>query len=286
MVGKMSIISIKNLSFAYLEEEGKRGKTILDDISLDIEDGSFTAILGHNGCGKSTLAKHFNCINLPVGGHVYIDGLDTLDENNLFEIRSRAGMVFQNPDNQMVAALVEDEVAFAPENIGLPPEEIRKRVDEALEIVDMSDYALKAAANLSGGQKQRIAIAGVLAMQPRLIILDESTAMLDPKGRKEVIDAVRKINKEKGTAIVHITHYMEEAALADRVIVMDEGKIVMDDVPRRVFSNVEALEKIGLSVPQITKTAYELKKEGINIKTDVLNVDELYNEIMKAAGVK
>lgn len=286
MVGKMSIISIKNLSFAYLEEEGKRGKTILDDISLDIEDGSFTAILGHNGCGKSTLAKHFNCINLPVGGHVYIDGLDTLDENNLFEIRSRAGMVFQNPDNQMVAALVEDEVAFAPENIGMPPEEIRKRVDEALEIVDMSDYALKAAANLSGGQKQRIAIAGVLAMQPRLIILDESTAMLDPKGRKEVIDAVRKINKEKGTAIVHITHYMEEAALADRVIVMDEGKIVMDDVPRRVFSNVEALEKIGLSVPQITKTAYELKKAGINIKTDVLNVDELYNEIMKAAGVK
>lgn len=286
MVGKMSIISIKNLSFAYLEEEGKRGKTILDDISLDIEDGSFTAILGHNGCGKSTLAKHFNCINLPVGGHVYIDGLDTLDENNLFEIRSRAGMVFQNPDNQMVAALVEDEVAFAPENIGLPPEEIRKRVDEALEIVDMSDYALKAAANLSGGQKQRIAIAGVLAMQPKLIILDESTAMLDPRGRKEVIDAVRKINKEKGTAIVHITHYMEEAALADRVIVMDEGKIVMDDVPRRVFSNVEALEKIGLSVPQITKTAYELKKEGINIKTDVLNVDELYNEIMKAAGVR
>ena len=286
MVGKMNIISIKNLSFAYLEEEGKRGKTILDDISLDIEDGSFTAILGHNGCGKSTLAKHFNCINLPVGGHVYIDGLDTLDENNLFEIRSRAGMVFQNPDNKMVAALVEDEVAFAPENIGLPPEKIRKRVDEALEIVDMSDYALKAAANLSGGQKQRIAIAGVLAMQPRLIILDESTAMLDPKGRKEVIDAVRKINKEKGTAIVHITHYMEEAALADRVIVMDEGKIVMDDVPRRVFSNVEALEKIGLSVPQITKTAYELKKAGINIKTDVLNVDELYNEIMKAAGVK
>lgn len=286
MVGKMSIISIKNLSFAYLEEEGKRGKTILNDISLDIEDGSFTAILGHNGCGKSTLAKHFNCINLPVGGHVYIDGLDTLDENNLFEIRSRAGMVFQNPDNQMVAALVEDEVAFAPENIGLTPEEIRKRVDEALEIVDMSDYALKAAANLSGGQKQRIAIAGVLAMQPRLIILDESTAMLDPRGRKEVIDAVHKINKEKGTAIVHITHYMEEAALADRVIVMDEGKIVMDDVPRRVFSNVEALEKIGLSVPQITKTAYELKKAGINIKTDVLNVDELYNEIMKAAGVK
>lgn len=286
MVGKMSIISIKNLSFAYLEEEGKRGKTILNDISLDIEDGSFTAILGHNGCGKSTLAKHFNCINLPVGGHVYIDGLDTLDENNLFEIRSRAGMVFQNPDNQMVAALVEDEVAFAPENIGLTPEEIRKRVDEALEIVDMSDYALKAAANLSGGQKQRIAIAGVLAMQTRLIILDESTAMLDPRGRKEVIDAVHKINKEKGTAIVHITHYMEEAALADRVIVMDEGKIVMDDVPRRVFSNVEALEKIGLSVPQITKTAYELKKAGINIKTDVLNVDELYNEIMKAAGVK
>lgn len=282
----MSIISIKNLSFAYLEEEGRHGKTILNNISLDIEDGSFTAVLGHNGCGKSTLAKHFNCINLPVGGHVYIDGLDTLDEKNLFEIRSRAGMVFQNPDNQMVAALVEDEVAFAPENIGLPPEEIRKRVDEALKIVDMSEYALKAAANLSGGQKQRIAIAGVLAMQPKLIILDESTAMLDPRGRKEVMDAIRKINKEKGTAIVHITHYMEEAALADRVIVMDEGKIVMDDVPRRVFSKVEALEEIGLSVPQITKAAYELKKAGININADVLSVDELYNEIMKAAGVK
>lgn len=280
----MSIISVKNLSFAYMEEEGKRGRTVLDDISLELEDGSFTAVLGHNGCGKSTLAKHFNCINLPLGGKVYVDGLDTSDKKNLFEIRSHAGMVFQNPDNQMVASLVEDEVAFAPENIGLPPEEIRKRVDEALRIVDMSDYALKAAANLSGGQKQRVAIAGVLAMEPKLIILDEATAMLDPQGRKEVMSAIRKINRERGTAIVHITHYMEEAVLADRVVVMNEGKIIMDDVPRSVFSKVEELEKIGLTVPQITKTAYELEKAGINIRADVLTVDELYNEIL--AGVK
>lgn len=270
-----NIIEVKNLSFSYEENEG----AVLDDITLNIEAGSFTAVLGHNGCGKSTLAKQFNCINLPSGGSVYIDGMDTAEEKNLFEIRSRAGMVFQNPDNQMVAALVEDETAFAPENLGLEPEEIRKRVDEALEIVGMREFATRPSASLSGGQKQRVAIAGVLAMKPKLIILDEATAMLDPKGRKEVMEAVMRINRSQRTAVVHITHYMEEAALADRVIVMDGGRIIMDDTPRGVFARADELEAVGLDVPQATRAANELKKAGINIRTDVLNADELFEEL-------
>ncbi|MDO5398531.1 MAG: energy-coupling factor transporter ATPase [bacterium] len=274
-----SIIEIKNLSFAYGDGDDGIGETVLDGISLEIEEGSFTAVLGRNGCGKSTLAKHFNCINLPSGGSVCVLGMDTADEKNLFRIRSQAGMVFQNPDNQMVAALVEDEVAFAPENLGLEPEEIRRRVDEALETVGMSEYALRPSAGLSGGQKQRVAIAGVLAMKPKLIILDEATAMLDPKGRKEVMSAVTKINRMQGAAVVHITHYMEEAALADRVIVMDGGRIIMDDTPRRVFSRTEELKAVGLNVPQVTYAAHELKKAGINIRTDVLTVEELYREL-------
>lgn len=269
------IIEVKNLSFSYGEKSALKG------ISLEIEESSFTAILGANGSGKSTLAKHFNCINLPSGGSVCVLGMDTTDKGNVFNIRSQAGMVFQNPDNQMVAALVEDEVAFAPENIGLEPQEIRKRVDEALGIVGMSEYALKSSANLSGGQKQRVAIAGVLAMKPKLIILDEATAMLDPKGRKEVMAAVMKINKEQGIAVVHITHYMEEAALADRVIVMDSGAIIMDDTPRGVFARAEDLKTVGLDVPQVTYAAHELEKAGINIRTDVLTVEELYRELVK-----
>lgn len=270
-----NIIEVKNLSFAYEDTEN----AVLDGITLSIEAGSFTAVLGHNGCGKSTLAKHFNCINLPSGGSVYIDGMDTADEKNLFEIRSRAGMVFQNPDNQMVAALVEDETAFAPENLGLAPEEIRKRVDEALEIVGMREFATRPSASLSGGQKQRVAIAGVLAMKPKLIILDEATAMLDPKGRKEVMEAVMRINRCQRTAVVHITHYMEEAALADRVIVMDGGRIIMDDTPRGVFARADELEAVGLDVPQATRAANELKKSGINVRTDVLSTDELFEEL-------
>lgn len=270
-----NIIEVKNLSFSYEENEG----AVLDDITLNIEAGSFTAVLGHNGCGKSTLAKQFNCINLPSGGSVYIDGMDTAEEKNLFEIRSRAGMVFQNPDNQMVAALVEDETAFAAENLGLEPEEIRKRVDEALEIVGMREFATRPSASLSGGQKQRVAIAGVLAMKPKLIILDEATAMLDPKGRKEVMEAVMRINRSQRTAVVHITHYMEEAALADRAIVMDGGRIIMDDTPRGVFARADELEAVGLDVPQATRAANELKKAGINIRTDVLNADELFEEL-------
>lgn len=274
-----NIIEVRDLSFSYSDGEGVIGEAVLDGISLEIGAGSFTAVLGHNGCGKSTLAKHFNCINLPCGGSVSVLGMDTADQKNLFKIRSQAGMVFQNPDNQMVAALVEDEVAFAPENLGIEPGEIRKRVDEALEIVGMSEYALRPSANLSGGQKQRVAIAGVLAMKPKLIILDEATAMLDPKGRKEVMDAVMKINKTQGTAVVHITHYMEEAALADRIIVMDGGRIIMDDTPRGVFTRVEELEAVGLDVPQVTRAAHELKKAGINIRTDVLTVEELFSEL-------
>ncbi len=274
-----AIIEVKELRFAYENDEGKKGDTVLDGIELSIEKGSFTAILGHNGCGKSTLAKHFNAINLPLGGKVYVAGFDTADEKNVFEIRSRAGMVFQNPDNQMVAALVEDEVAFAPENLGVEPKEIRARVDEALRIVGMSEYAMKAAAYLSGGQKQRVAIAGVIAMKPEIIILDEPTAMLDPQGRKEVISTIRRINAEQKTTVVHITHYMEEAALADRVIVMDKGRIIMDDAPGKVFSRVEELKAVGLDVPQVTKVAYELNKAGINIPRDVLTVDELYDAL-------
>ena len=274
------IIEVKNLSFAYADEDGN-GDSVLDDISLSVEKGSFCAVLGHNGSGKSTLARHFNAINLPISGKVYVAGFDTAEEENVFEIRSRAGMVFQNPDNQMVAALVEDEVAFAPENLGIEPEEIRRRVDSALAAVGMEKYALKATAALSGGQKQRVAIAGVLAMEPEIIILDEPTAMLDPRGRQEVISAIRSINSKNGTTVILITHYMEEAALADRVIVMDDGRLIMDDTPRNVFAQAEKLKAVGLDVPQVTQMAHELKKAGINIRTDVLTVDELVSEVQR-----
>ena len=282
------MIETKNLSFIYREEDMESGEIkeekVLKDINIEIEKGSFTAILGHNGSGKSTLAKHFNAILLPSGGKVYVKGMDTADENNIFNIRQSAGMVFQNPDNQMVAALVEDEVAFAPENLGVEPKEIRRRVDECLEIVNMTKYAQSSPSKLSGGQKQRVAIASVLAMNPEILILDEPTAMLDPKGRSEVIKTIKMLNEEKDITVVLITHYMDEAAQADRTVVIDDGEIVLDGTPKEVFKNVEKLKSLGLDVPQVTELAYELRKMGIEISADVLTVDECFDEIIRILG--
>ena len=282
------MIETKNLSFIYREEDMESGEIkeekVLKDINIEIEKGSFTAVLGHNGSGKSTLAKHFNAILLPSGGKVYVKGMDTADENNIFNIRQSAGMVFQNPDNQMVAALVEDEVAFAPENLGVEPKEIRRRVDECLEIVNMTKYAQSSPSKLSGGQKQRVAIASVLAMNPEILILDEPTAMLDPKGRSEVIKTIKMINEEKDITVVLITHYMDEAAQSDRTVVIDDGEIVLDGTPKEVFKNVEKLKSLGLDVPQVTELAYELRKMGIEISDDVLTVDECFDEIIRILG--
>lgn len=282
------MIETKNLSFIYREEDMESGEIkeekVLKDINIEIEKGSFTAVLGHNGSGKSTLAKHFNAILLPSGGKVYVKGMDTADENNIFNIRQLAGMVFQNPDNQMVAALVEDEVAFAPENLGVEPKEIRRRVDECLEIVNMTKYAQSSPSKLSGGQKQRVAIASVLAMNPEILILDEPTAMLDPKGRSEVIKTIKMLNEEKDITVVLITHYMDEAAQADRTVVIDDGEIVLDGTPKEVFKNVEKLKSLGLDVPQVTELAYELRKMGIEISDDVLTVDECFDEIIRILG--
>ena len=282
------MIETKNLSFIYREEDMESGEIkeekVLKDINIEIEKGSFTAVLGHNGSGKSTLAKHFNAILLPSGGKVYVKGMDTADENNIFNIRQSAGMVFQNPDNQMVAALVEDEVAFAPENLGVEPKEIRRRVDECLEIVNMTKYAQSSPSKLSGGQKQRVSIASVLAMNPEILILDEPTAMLDPKGRSEVIKTIKMLNEEKDITVVLITHYMDEAAQADRTVVIDDGEIVLDGTPKEVFKNVEKLKSLGLDVPQVTELAYELRKMGIEISDDVLTVDECFDEIIRILG--
>lgn len=282
------MIETKNLSFIYREEDMESGEVkeekVFNDINIEIEKGSFTAVLGHNGSGKSTLAKHFNAILLPSGGKVYVKGMDTTDENNIFNIRQSAGMVFQNPDNQMVAALVEDEVAFAPENLGVEPKEIRRRVDECLEIVNMTKYAESSPSKLSGGQKQRVAIASVLAMNPEILILDEPTAMLDPKGRSEVIKTIKTLNEEKNITVVLITHYMDEAAQADRTVVIDDGEIVLDGTPKEVFKNVEKLKSLGLDVPQVTELAYELRKMGIEISDDVLTVDECFDEIIRILG--
>ena len=282
------MIETKNRSFIYREEDMESGEIkeekVLKDINIEIEKGSFTAVLGHNGSGKSTLAKHFNAILLPSGGKVYVKGMDTADENNIFNIRQSAGMVFQNPDNQMVAALVEDEVAFAPENLGVEPKEIRRRVDECLEIVNMTKYAQSSPSKLSGGQKQRVAIASVLAMNPEILILDEPTAMLDPKGRSEVIKTIKMLNEEKDITVVLITHYMDEAAQADRTVVIDDGEIVLDGTPKEVFKNVEKLKSLGLDVPQVTELAYELRKMGIEISDDVLTVDECFDEIIRILG--
>jgi len=268
------MIDVKNLSFTYDDEEVSEKKYVIDGLDLHIEKGSFVAVLGHNGSGKSTFAKHLNGILLPSGGKVFVAGMDTQDEENTFDIRSTAGMVFQNPDNQIVAAIVEDEVAFAPENLGVPPEEIRKRVDECLKIVNMSEHAKSTPSRLSGGQKQRIAIASVLAMEPECIILDEPTAMLDPSGRREVMKTIRELNRTRGMTVVLITHYMDEAAMADRVVVMEKGQVVIDDVPKKVFSEVEKIKAIGLDVPQVTELLFRLRNMGIEMPDDIITVEE------------
>ncbi len=277
------MIDAKNVSFSYDEDEPRR--YVIEDLSLHIEKGSFVAVLGRNGSGKSTLAKTFNGILLPQGGAVYVLGMDTKDEDRIFDIRSTAGMVFQNPDNQMVAAIVEDEVAFAPENLGIEPGEIRKRVDECLSAVNMSEYAKSSPSRLSGGQKQRVAIAAVLAMEPECIILDEPTAMLDPKGRSEVIRTIKNLNKTRNMTVVLITHFMEEAALADRVVVIDRGKIVMDDIPKKIFSQVEKIKEFGLDVPQVTELVFELRKQGIDLSDDIITVEECEEAIIQKLKV-
>lgn len=271
------IISIQNLTFEYADSD--RTVKAIDDVSLDINTGEFVVVIGHNGSGKSTLAKHLNSILIPTSGKVYVQDMDTSDIDNTFSIRQVAGMVFQNPDNQLVATVVEEDVAFGPENLGIAPAEIRKRVDEALVNVGMSEFAKKAPHLLSGGQKQRVAIAGIIAMRPRCIVLDEPTAMLDPRGRKEVMDTVHRLNKDEKITVVHITHFMEEAVNADRVCVMDQGRIIMQGTPIEIFRQVDTLKKLGLDVPQMTELAYELRQDGIEISQDILTVEEMVKSI-------
>lgn len=270
-----SIISIKDVHYKYPEDENES----LRGVSLEIEKGSFVAVLGHNGSGKSTLAKHLNAILLPTSGEVIVNGINTADEKRILDVRKTVGMVFQNPDNQIVANVVEDDVAFAPENLGVEPHEIRRRVDAALKQVDMYEFRMHAPHLLSGGQKQRVAIAGVIAMQPEVIVLDEPTAMLDPKGRQEVIDTVTRLCREKGITVVLITHHMSECIGADRVIVMSNGLVVADDSPQNVFSQVELMNSEGLDVPATTKLMYELDKSGWDLSLDALTVDDCANEI-------
>ena len=274
------MIDMENLSFSYDDEETHEKRLVIKELNLHVDKGSFVAVLGHNGSGKSTLAKHLNGILLPTGGKVYVAGMDTAKEENTYQIRSTAGMVFQNPDNQIVAAIVEDEVAFAPENLGVPPLEIRKRVDECLKTVNMTEFAKSSPARLSGGQKQRIAIASVLAMEPECIILDEPTAMLDPKGRKEVMKTIKNLNRSKGMTVVLITHYMDEAAMADRIVVMEKGKAIIDDVPKNVFSQVEKIKAIGLDVPQVTELMFRLRQMGIDMPEDIITVEECEQAIL------
>lgn len=268
------IIQVENLRFAYEDEETAEKKEVLKGVSLKVHRGEFLAVLGHNGSGKSTLAKHLNAILLPSEGRVLIEGLDTAEESQLYNIRQKVGMVFQNPDNQLVATIVEEDVAFAPENLGVPSEEIRLRVDDALKAVNMYPFMRHAPHMLSGGQKQRIAIAGVLAMQPDIIVMDEPTAMLDPSGRKEIMQTVKKLNRERGMTVILITHYMNEAAQADRVLVMNSGALVMEGTPKEVFCQVELLKKIGLDVPQATELIYRLNKHGFDLPSDILTVEE------------
>ena len=266
-----AIIETRDLCFSYDEE---KGGLALDSVSLSFEEGSFVAILGHNGSGKSTLAKHMNAILLPTGGKVFVGGMDTADEAHLFDVRKTAGMVFQNPDNQIVATVVEEDVAFACENMGLPPAEIRQRVDESLAAVGMTAFARHAPHLLSGGQKQRVAIAGVLAMRPRCIVMDEPTAMLDPRGRRDVMETVEKLNREKGITVVLITHHMDEAARAQRVIVLDKGKVKADGTPKQVFSQVEMLHEIGLAAPDPVELCWLLRQKGAQLPLDALTPEE------------
>ena len=276
------IIITEALTYAYKPQEGELPKIVLDGVDLEIEKGTFVAVLGHNGSGKTTLAKHFNAILLPSGGRVLVGGMDTQDEDLLLDIRRRVGMVFQNPDNQIVANVVEEDVAFAPENLGVPPAEIRRRVDEALKTVGMYEYRTHAPHLLSGGQKQRIAIAGVLAMRPECIVFDEPTAMLDPVGRESVVDIIRGLRDSRSVTVVLITHHMDETIDADRVIVMSSGKILMDGAPREVFKNVEELRATGLDVPETVGILYELDEAGFNLRLDALSVEECAQEIYTA----
>ena len=277
------IIKTEDLHFSYTTTEGN-SPVVLDGVDLNIEKGSFVAVLGHNGSGKSTLAKHLNAILLPSVGKVYVNGVDTADDDKLLDIRRTIGMVFQNPDNQIVANVVEEDVAFAPENLGVPPDEIRQRVDDALKAVGMYEYREHAPHLLSGGQKQRIAIAGVIAMQPECIVLDEPTAMLDPIGRADVLRTIKQLNREKGVTVVIITHHMDEAAQADRLVVMAKGKVVADGTPKEVFQDVEGLKAVGLTVPDTTELLYQLRQVGLDVALDALSDDEcaqVLNELLQ-----
>lgn len=277
-----NIIELNNVTFSYPADEGEMPEKVISGLTFSISRGSFTAVLGHNGCGKSTMAKLLNGLNRPTEGKVTVSGMDTADDNCEMDIRRTVGLVFQNPDNQLVSTIVEEDVAFGPENLGVDPKEIRERVDWALKAVGMYEYRTHDTHKLSGGQKQRVAIAGMLAMNLDCLVLDEPTAMLDPRGRKEVIDTIIKLNKELGMSVVLITHYMDEAATADRVAVMDEGKIVLDGTPKEVFTQVEILKGIGLDVPQPTELAYELKKSGLDLPDGILFEDECSDAIIKA----
>ena len=268
------IISVEHLAYTYPGMDDAPGVPVFEDMNLTIQEGSFVAILGTNGCGKSTLAKHFNSILLPTGGKVYVCGIDTANEDRIMTVRHNVGMVFQNPDNQIVANVVEEDVAFGPENLGIAAPEIRHRVDNALKQVGMYEYREHAPHLLSGGQKQRIAIAGIIAMEPKCIVLDEPTAMLDPRGRKEVIDTVSRLNREKGITVVLITHHMDEAAKADRVVVLDKGKVAADGTPKEVFSQVELLHSIGLASPETVELCWELKRQGFDLPLDALEPEE------------
>ena len=275
------MIQTKDLKFEYEADEGREPKTVLKDINIEINRGDFISVIGHNGSGKSTLAKHFNVINLPSSGKVYVEKMDTADEALLFEIRRRVGMVFQNPDNQIVATIVEEDVAFAPENLGVEPKEIRRRVDEALKAVGMYENRLSAPHLLSGGQKQRIAIAGILAMQPDYVVLDEPTAMLDPIGRREVMRTIKKLNKGLNMTVILITHYMSEAAQADKIFVMRNGEIFMQGTPQDIFAQPEELIKTGLDIPQTTALLHRLKRDGYNVQSNITDTDECVKEILK-----
>lgn len=274
-----NIVECRNVIYKYENAEDGLINFALNDVNIDIKKGEFVAVLGRNGSGKSTLAKHINALVIPSSGKVYVAGMDTSDNSKLWNIRNKAGMVFQNPDNQIISTIVEEDVAFGPENLGVDPKEIRKRVDEALKLVGMEKYKKHAPHLLSGGQKQRVAIAGTLAMKPECIIFDESTAMLDPSGRSEIIKIIKELNKKSGITIILITHYMEETVDADRIVVLDSGKIIKEGSPREVFKEVEIMREIGLDVPQMTELAYEIRKSGINIREDILTIDEMVDAL-------
>ena len=281
----MKMVKTKDLTYEYVRvletDHGTKEEKVaaLKNVNIEINKGDFVAVLGHNGSGKSTFAKHINALVQPTGGTLWVDDMDTKNDELVWEIRQTAGMVFQNPDNQLVATVVEEDIAFGPENMGVEPKEIRKRVDEALATVRMSEYATHTPSKLSGGQKQRIAIAGVLAMKPKCIVLDEPTAMLDPVGRRDVMETIERLNREEGITMILITHYMDEAVWADKVFVIDDGDLVMQGTPKEIFSQVETLQKYGLDVPQVTEVAYLLRKEGVDLPADILTIEEMVGAI-------